>query len=200
MGPPGRPVAWQIVPDCYAVIATRRLELTLMSPGLMRALLAADWDKAGRLLGAGIPAEWRGEYWQWLGRRPEQAEADPSVVPWLPRVLLRQGTGAQPEVVGEAGFHGPPDAAGRVEIGYMVLAAHRRRGYAEEAARGLMSWASADQGITRFRASISPGNIASLNLIRKLGFTLVGRQHHDQRGEELVFHRDSPAGAGPDNV
>ena len=174
-----------------------------MSPDLMRALLAADWDQAGRLLGADIPAEWRGEYWQWLGQRPAQAEADPAVRPWMPRVLLLRGTGqragAPPEVVGEAGFHGPPDAAGRVEIGYMVLSAHRRRGYAEEAARGLMSWASAEHGVALFRASISPGNAASLNLIRKLGFTLVGRQHHDQRGDELVFHHDKPATAGPDN-
>ena len=186
------------MPERDAVVPTRRLDLTVMSPGLMRALLAADWGQAGRLLGAGIPAEWRGEYWQWLGQRPDQAEADPSVVPWLPRVLLLRGTGERPGVVGEAGFHGPPDAAGRVEIGYMVLAAHRRRGYAEEAARGLMSWASAEHGITLFRASISPGNTASLNLIHKLGFTLMGRQHHEQRGEELVFHRDKPAAAGPD--
>lgn len=188
------------VPERYAVIPTRRLDLTLMSPDLMRALLAADWDTGGQLLGAEIPAEWRAEYWQWLGQRPDQAEADPSVVPWMPRVLLLRGSGqrggAGPDVVGEAGFHGPPDAAGRVEIGYMVLAAHRRRGYAEEAARGLMSWASAEHGVTLFRASISPDNTASLNLIGKLGFTLAGRQHHDQRGEELVFHRDNPAGAG----
>jgi ribosomal-protein-alanine N-acetyltransferase len=182
------------------VIPTRRLDMTLMSPGLMRALLAADWDQAGRLLGADIPAEWRGAYWQWLGQRPDRAEADPSLVPWLPRVLLLRGTGghgAGPDVVGEAGFHGPPDRAGRVEFGYMVLTAHRRRGYAEEAARGLMSWASAGYGVTLFRASISPGNVASLNLIRKLGFTQVGRQHHDRRGEELVFHRDTRPGAGP---
>lgn len=190
------------MPERDAVIPTRRLDLVRMSPGLMRALLAADWGQAGQLLGADIPAEWHGGYWQWLGQRPEQAEADPSVVPWLPRALLLRGTGdrggAAPDVVGEAGFHGPPDEGGRVEIGYMVVAAHRRRGYAEEAARALMSWASAEHGITRFRASISPGNVASLNLIRKLGFTPVGRQHHPQRGDELVFHHDGPPAAGTD--
>jgi ribosomal-protein-alanine N-acetyltransferase len=176
------------------VIRTRRLDLVLMSPGLMRALMAADWDKASQLLGADIPAEWRGEYWQWLGQRPDQAEADPSVNVWLPRVLLLRGSGEhgspEPVAVGEAGFHGPPGADGRVEIGYMVVSAHRRSGYAEEAARALMSWASAEHGITRFQATVSPGNGASLNLTRKLGFTEVGRQCHDSRGDELVFHRD----------
>jgi [ribosomal protein S5]-alanine N-acetyltransferase len=74
----------------------------------------------------------------------------------------------------------------------MVVSVHRRRGYAQEAAWALMFWASAEHGITQFRACISPDNIASLNMIRKLGFTQAARQRHDRRGEELVFHRDDP--------
>jgi RimJ/RimL family protein N-acetyltransferase len=93
-------------------------------------------------------------------------------------------------VVGEAGFHGPPDGEVGVEIGYGVVTEYRRRGYAEEAARALMAWAAAEQGITRFRASISPQNIPSLNLIRKLGFVLIGTHQHEVRGEELIFHHD----------
>lgn len=189
------------MPEHRAVIRTRRLDLVLMSPELMRALLAADWDTAGELLGANIPAEWRGEDWLWLGEWPDRAEADPSVIPWLPRVLLLRaacdGTGAW-VVVGEAGFHGPPDEDGRVEIGYMVVSQHRRHGYAEEAVRALMCCASAEHGTTRFRACISPDNTASLNLIGKLGFTQMRRQHHRRRGEELVFHRGQDAGAGTD--
>src|SRR5215471_15903340 len=113
-----------------------------MSPALMRALLAADWAEAERLLGTCIPDEWHGGYWQWLGQRPDQAEHDPSVMPWLPRVLLLRKDDKSSRrvatVVGEAGFHGPPDADGRVEIGYMVVSEQRRNGYAEEAVRALM--------------------------------------------------------------
>jgi ribosomal-protein-alanine N-acetyltransferase len=182
------------VPEDWSVIQTQRLDLVLMTPALMRALLAGNWDEAKWLLGAPIPGEWVGEYWQWLGQRPDQAETDPSVVPWLPRVLMlrKNDDSAQREavVVGEAGFHGPPDGESRVEIGYGVVTEHRRRGYAEEAARALMAWAAAEQGITRFRASISPQNIPSLNLIRKLGFVLVGTHQHEIRGEELIFHHD----------
>jgi len=161
----------------------------------MRALLASDWDQAGRLLGAQIPGEWRSEDWQWLGQRPDQAEADPSVVPWLPRVMLLRPvsgkSGQAPVMVGEAGFHGPPGDDGRVEIGYMVGGEHRRRGYAQEAVQALMAWATATHHITRFQASISPDNIPSLNLARKLGFVQVGAHHHERRGSELIFHRDS---------
>ena len=161
----------------------------------MRALLALDWDQAGQLLGAQIPEEWRREDWQWIGQRPGQAEADQSVVPWLPRVMLLRTadeTGRQqPIVVGEAGFHGPPSDDGRVEIGYMVVSEHRRRGYAKEAARALIAWATAEHHITRFQACVSPQNTPSVNLIRQLGFVQVGSHHHERRGEELIFHRDS---------
>jgi [ribosomal protein S5]-alanine N-acetyltransferase len=166
-----------------------------MSSALMRALLISDWDSAGQLLGAEVPADWRREDWQWLGRRPDHADADPSVVPWLPRVMLlrtiRETGKGHPIVVGEAGFHGLPDDDGRAEIGYMVISEHRRCGYAEEAARALIDWAAAAHHITRFRASVSPQNAASLSLVRKLGFIQVGIDHHDRRGEELIFHRDS---------
>jgi [ribosomal protein S5]-alanine N-acetyltransferase len=181
------------VSEPSAVIHTPRLDLIPMSPALMRALLASDWDLAGRLLSTPIPGEWRCADWHWLGQRPDQAEADPSMVPWLPRVMLFRAGGdsgeQQPVVVGEAGFHGPPGSDGRVEIGYMVVAGHRRRGYAEEAARALLAWATAEHRITRFQANVSPGNTPSLNLIRKLGFLQVGIHRHETRGEELVFHR-----------
>jgi hypothetical protein len=69
------------VPDPSLVIRSARLDLVLMSPALMRAVLAADWDQAGQLLGARIPEQWRGEDWQWLGQQPGHAEADSSAVP-----------------------------------------------------------------------------------------------------------------------
>jgi [ribosomal protein S5]-alanine N-acetyltransferase len=182
------------VPEFQPVIHAPRLDLVLMSPAVMRALHAADWDQAGQLLGAQIPEEWREEDWQWLGQRPDQAEADPAVMRWLPRLmLLRTATdrgGQQAIVVGEAGFHGPPGDDGRVEFGYMVVAEYRRRGYAEEATRALLAWATAEHHVTRFRATVSPQNTASMNLLRKLGFSQAGAHRHERRGEELIFHRD----------
>ena len=39
----------------------------------------------------------------------------------------------------------------------------------------------------RFRASVSPGNVASLAVIGRLGFRQTGVQIDDVDGEELVF-------------
>jgi RimJ/RimL family protein N-acetyltransferase len=97
----------------------------------------------------------------------------------------------KPVVVGDAGFHGPPDDEGRVEIGYAVITGHRRRGFAEEAVRAILAWAARERGVTRFSARIEPQNIPSLNLIRKLGFAQVGVSH-DELLELLTFHRNEP--------
>jgi RimJ/RimL family protein N-acetyltransferase len=184
------------MPEPYSVIRTSRSDLVPMPPSLMRSILAEDWTTAGRLLGAQIPHEWRSGHWRWLANRPDQAEADPSLIPWFPRVqILRQlaeRSRGGPAVVGEAGFHGPPDDESRVEFGYMVITDYRRRGFAEEAVRALMAWATRDRGITRFRASIGPQNTPSLSLIRKLGFVKVGSYQHEELGEQLIFHRDEP--------
>lgn len=165
-----------------------------MSPALMVALQAGDSPQAERLIGAPLPAEWRDEDWQWLGGRAEQAETDSTTPSWFPRLLLLRPGPADPAplVVGNAGFHGPPDVDGRVEIGYAVVSEHRRQGFAEEAVRALLDWAR-EQGVSRFQAGISPSNVPSLNLVRKLGFVRVGsRQSHD--AEEWVFQLPAPDG------
>lgn len=185
------------MPEPCSVIRAPRLDLVLMTPRFMTAIHEADWMAAGRLLGAELPSEWRAgsESWrQWLGTRAAEAEADAAFIPWLPRVqLLRpEESRTKPAVVGEVGFHGPPDESGRVEIGYGVVSAYRRRGFAEEAVRALTASAAREHGVTRFEAGIAPDNTPSLNLIRKLGFTQVGHRHHEKLGEQLIFHRDGP--------
>ena len=181
------------MPEPYSVIHAPRLDLVLMSPRLIEPMLAADWAAAGRLLGAEIPDEWRTRDWRWVSTRYAQTEDDLSaILPWLPRVqFLRASTdsGGKAAVVGDVGFHGPPDAEGRVEIGYAVLDEYRRRGFAEEAVRALLAWAEREQGVTRFRARIEPQNTPSLSLIRKLGFTQT-EASQAQPSELLVFHRD----------
>lgn len=110
----------------------------------------------------------------------------------LPRASVRQGVVLPPDflpedgaVVGRCGFHGPPRAVGRAEIGYAVQAASRGAGYATEAARALVCWAFAHGEGTVF-ASVAPANAPSLAVVRKVRFVQVG-VHHDDGGEELVF-------------
>lgn len=117
--------------------------------------------------------------------RMEQLARDPEQEPWLLRAIVLRASGA---AVGYVNFHAPPDDRGMVEIGYQVQPAHRRRGYASEAADGMWQWAGR-HGARILRASIAPTNQPSLAMIRKAGFDEVGEQLDDIDGLELVFER-----------
>lgn len=158
-----------------------------MSPELMAALRDKDWTEAEDVAELALPDEWREFDWSWMGERPEEARADPGLREWLPHVLVAR-RGKVPCIVGEAGFHGPP-VGGESEIGYMVVADERRKGYATEAAGALIAWAGAEAGLERVRASVSPGNSASLGVLAKLGFDPAGRYIHPVRGEQLLYRR-----------
>ncbi len=100
-------------------------------------------------------------------------------------------------VIGTIGFHGPPDEDGRVEIGYRIEPEFRRRGLTTEAVAALLDWAET-QGIHRFRASVAPGNVASLAIVRAFGFREVGTQIDEIDGLELVFEMERGPGAAPE--
>jgi RimJ/RimL family protein N-acetyltransferase len=82
-----------------------------------------------------------------------------------------------------------------VEIGYSVAPEHRRQGYARAMLAELLRRAAADPAVRTVRASISPGNAASLATISGFGFAKVGEQWDDEDGLELVF--EVPANRGP---
>jgi ribosomal-protein-alanine N-acetyltransferase len=65
-----------------------------------------------------------------------------------------------------------------------------RRGVATEAISALFDWAAREHGVTRFRASIAPDNVASLAVVAHFGFRQSGVQIDDLDGEELVFDLD----------
>ena len=95
-------------------------------------------------------------------------------------------------VVGCVGFHAPPDDDGRVEIGYDIVVAERRKGYAREGIRALLDWAWATGRVRTCVASVSPHNAPSLALINSFGFRQVGEQIDEIDGLELVFERPLP--------
>jgi len=112
-----------------------------------------------------------------MQQSPESAE-------WLLRSIVRR---EDKRMVGVINFHGPPDEMGRAELGYMIFEEYRRRGYASEGARAMMSWAHAAHGVVTFVLSISPENGPSLRLAESMGFQRIGTQIDDIDGEEWVF-------------
>ncbi|HEV2123621.1 MAG TPA: GNAT family protein [Chloroflexota bacterium] len=158
--------------------------LKLIPESALEALLAGSLAEASTIMGLTLPASFLTQDGLWRYRL-EQIRADPTAAPWLVRAVYGQPAEA---VVGHAGFHGPPDGAGMVEIGYSTVPEFRRQGYARAAVGQLIAYA-AEHGARVVRASVSPDNAGSLAVIRAYAFRHVGEQWDEEDGRELVFER-----------
>jgi RimJ/RimL family protein N-acetyltransferase len=74
-----------------------------------------------------------------------------------------------------------------VEIGFAILARHRRHGYALEAARAVTERAGSALGLQRLAAIVDPQNRASIELLEKLGFERERSIRMTGDGDELDF-------------
>jgi RimJ/RimL family protein N-acetyltransferase len=117
--------------------------------------------------------------------------ADPASAAWVTGVIWDD---ARSVAAGRAGFHGPPDPAGMVEIGYAVVPELRRQGYAAAALTALLDRTAREPAVRTVRLSIAPANSVSRRLAVRQGFREVGEQMDDVDGPEIVYERESPVG------
>ncbi|HEX2141974.1 MAG TPA: GNAT family N-acetyltransferase [Candidatus Limnocylindria bacterium] len=171
------------------LIRSERLELVLLGRDQLERLAAGDRARLASELQAAVPDEWVADVRGLAALRARQLDERPADAPWLLRAIVRTDP-APRAVIGYLNFHSGPNEAGMVEIGYTLLPSARGRGYAIEAVRGAFDWASRAHDVHRFRASVSPDNERSLNLIGKLGFVQTGEQWDPEDGRELVFELD----------
>ena len=75
-------------------------------------------------------------------------------------------------VIGDCGWFGPP-LCGELGIRRRSAPSARRQGHGTEAVAALLAWVGR-QGATTVRAEVQPGNEASLRLLARLGFAVVG--------------------------
>jgi len=176
-------------------IRTPRLELVSMTVPVMRALQAKDLETAGREAGATVTPGLADDLVDFLTYRLAQLDADPSIRQWLGRLMILTDDRGERHAIGTIGFHGPPDAQGRLEVGYRAEAPYRPQGYASEAVRAMFDWAASAHGIHRFIASISPRNEPSLRLASGFGFRETGSHIDEIDGLEIEFETDWPPGA-----
>jgi RimJ/RimL family protein N-acetyltransferase len=99
----------------------------------------------------------------------------PDTAQWSMWYIVLVGTNGGPDVaVGLAGFKGPPDELGVVEVGYGVLEAFRRRGIATEATARLIDFAMTDRAVTRVAAETYPELVASIGVMLRNRMRYMG--------------------------
>jgi RimJ/RimL family protein N-acetyltransferase len=161
-----------------------------MSMAFMRLLLARDLQGAAAEIDAAVPQALPDHLDGFLQFRIADLEQDPAAQQWFGRAIVQKDPDGTRQIVGSVGFHAPPGVDRRAEVGYNVEPPFRRQGVVTEAVRALFDWAAREHGITKFRAAVAPGNVASLATVAGLGFRQTGSQIDDIDGEELVFELD----------
>jgi RimJ/RimL family protein N-acetyltransferase len=94
--------------------------------------------------------------------------------------LVRQGDSM---VVGDIGFHAPPDSAGTVTVGYGLATKARGQGYATEALKAIIGWALTQPNVRWVEADTAHGNVPSQRVMERAGMRFVGRN------DRLRFYR-----------
>jgi ribosomal-protein-alanine N-acetyltransferase len=91
-------------------------------------------------------------------------------------------------VIGDVGFHAPPDELGEVSVGFGIVPAARGRGYAVEALRALLAWALGRPEVRVIHADTDLVNLASQRVLAAAGMLLAADE-----GDRKVYeiHRDA---------
>jgi RimJ/RimL family protein N-acetyltransferase len=100
------------------------------------------------------------------------------------QVLLRE----EDVVIGDIGFHAPPDDLGEVSIGFGIGPAARRHGYAVEALCGLLDWALAQPEVRTVQADTDLVNLASQRVLLSAGMRLASDE-----GDRKVYEIQAPS-------
>jgi RimJ/RimL family protein N-acetyltransferase len=167
----------------------RRVQIMHLTAPVFRALAEGDLAAANEASPVLLSPYFAGPDWRRVWQmRLQQVQDDPASTAWVTGAIWDE---QRRLAVGRAGYHGLPDPSGMVEIGYAVEPVFRRRGYARAALEALLRRAAAEPDVHTVRVTISPDNVASLQLASQYGFCEVGEQWDDEDGLEIVYEADA---------
>jgi RimJ/RimL family protein N-acetyltransferase len=169
-------------------ILTSRLRLVAGDADIAQAEIEHS-ERFAETLRAAIPSDWPpplndSDSMNWFLRMIRER---PDAQGWYAWYFVLRGS--EDVVIGNGGFKGPPDGDGVVEVGYSILPAYHRRGFAAEGVGALIAWAFAHTDVTRVIAHTLPDLVPSIGVLTKLGFTFAG-----PGAEEGTIRFDLPRG------
>ncbi len=158
--------------------------LTIIPPN--KELIEAELDSPLKLaakLNTIIPNDWPPE--NLIDAKPwfmEKLYEDNSNAEWLNWYVVEKEINS---LIGSIGFLGKPNSKGEAEIGYSILPAFRKNGYAKEAVKMITEWAIENEEIRLLIAKTLPENLASQKVL--LWNNFVRESQPGENGEIIFF-------------
>ena len=161
------------------LLETPRLKLLPFTLELKQVTLS-ERARLPELLGVAVPDAWPGaDLLEALPHFIEAMEQEPTRQVWDGIILHK----ADQVAIGGIGFHGPPDEAGRVEIGYNIIPDYEGQGYATEMARRVIDWAFQTPGIQVITAECLDDNIGSIRVLEIVGMCRLAAEGNKLKWE-----------------
>jgi ribosomal-protein-alanine N-acetyltransferase len=170
------------------ILSIRSESLTLIaaSEQMLRSELTAN-EELAKKLHVKVSPEWPpplmadGVRTFWL----EKICAQPQELGWWAWYVIHDH-----ELVGGAGFFGPPSVDGTIEVGYSVLSEFQCRGICTRAVKLLLDWAARNPDVSRILAHAFPESQASIRVLMKCGFQPTGTLNEEgASGFQLLLER-----------
>src|SRR5262245_43477126 len=157
-------------------IETERLELVVLLPAEVEALIARNVERAGIRTGITFFPGWPSdrEPRDGLAWHLRALIADERQLPWRIRVIVERSSR---KVIGSINLKGPPTSEGDVEIGWGLDEPFRGRGYAFEAAAAVFDWATREPGVRSVSATVPEDNERSARLATDRKSTRLNSSH-----------------------
>jgi RimJ/RimL family protein N-acetyltransferase len=172
-----------------APITTRRLKLVTLEAPFVDAITLGDRSAAERLLGARVSRSLASDPSHIVQLDLAGRSAAAAGYPGFARLILLSRPIRQ--TIGSIGFHGPPDEAGRLEVGCRIHPAHHGSGYGAEATTALLDWATRQFGVTRFLLAV-PWRQRTGRLVPIEIQTLSAARHEEIDGLGALLEGERP--------
>ena len=158
-------------------ITSKRLTLVPCSLEHGKAVIK-DIKNIEKLLRVRVNMEWpSAPTKEFLPKYIQRIEVNPSELGWGIWFIIHK---ADQMLIGDIGFHTPPNLRGNVEIGFSIVKAYRNDGYGTEAGIALIKWAFRNPNIQRVKATCRVGNYPSRRVLEKLGMKQTEQFEKDQ--------------------
>lgn len=172
-------------------IDTSRLQLHPAEPAHLLALVEnsrAFEERSGLIAAEGLREFFGSDDVspEWVERVRVSSAADPWTYGFF---VIHRESG---QVIGAAGFKGPPDESGVVEIAYGIVPIHQGQGYATEVAEALLRFAFGSGPVGLVLAHTRPEFNASARVLTKCGFEAVGQVVDPDDGPVWRWERSRP--------
>ncbi|MND85102.1 anhydro-N-acetylmuramic acid kinase [compost metagenome] len=149
------------------ILHTKRLILAPFTLELAQAVDEGYYDeliKAGYNLGFGWPDEETLETIPKIIKNIEVVGEPTGFESWM---IIRKDNNS---IIGDIGFKGIPADDGVIDIGYGIIEAERKKGFAVEAAHALIEWAIEQPQVRLITAKCLTHNFASRKILTRVGF------------------------------